>query len=128
MDTGGNPAIPLLGLVATLIWATGSVAGDISQGKQQFAKHCAVCHTVVPEFHKEGPSLAGVYGRKAGTAPFFANYTGLKNASFVWDDRTLEQWLVDPRSLTGGKNTAMNFRLEDAAARADIIAYLRTLK
>jgi cytochrome c2 len=30
--------------------------------------------------------------------------------------------------LLGGKNTAMTLRLNDAAQRADVIAYLKTLR
>ena len=81
-----------------------------------------MCHATAPEFHKEGPSLAGVYGRRAGTAPFFAGYEGLRGADFVWDERTLDAWLTDPRGLLDGKNTAMTLRLNDAGQRADVIA------
>jgi len=102
-------------------------AGSIERGEAVFENQCAVCHATAPEFHKEGPSLAGVYGRRAGTAPFFG-YKGLRGADFVWDERTLDAWLADPRGLLGGKNTAMTFRLNDADRRADVIAYLKTLR
>src|SRR5512132_1797971 len=103
-------------------------AGSIERGKVVFENQCAVCHATTPEFHKEGPSLAGVYGRRAGTAPFFAGYKGLRGADFVWDERTLDAWLADPRGLLNGKNTAMTFRLTDAGQRTDVIAYLETLR
>ena len=103
-------------------------AGSIERGKVVFENQCAVCHATTPEFHKEGPSLAGVYGRRAGTAPFFAGYKGLRGADFVWDEHTLDAWLADPRGLLNGKNTAMTFRLSDAGQRADVIAYLETLR
>jgi cytochrome c len=117
----------------TAIWVAISAgiagaAGDKERGKAVFESQCAVCHETAPEFHKEGPSLAGVYGRRAGTAPFFAGYKGLRGADFVWDERTLDAWLADPRGLLGGKNTAMTLRLNDAGQRADVIAYLKTLR
>lgn len=90
-----------------------------------FAKQCAVCHTLAPEFHKEGPSLAGFWGRKAGTAPFFGSYQALKGAGFTWNDDSLDAWLLDPRGMTGGKDTKMTVRVTDAADRADLIAYLK---
>jgi cytochrome c len=103
-------------------------AGNFQNGKTIFESQCTVCHATSPEFHKEGPSLAGVYGRRAGTAPFFAGYKGLRGADFVWDERTLDAWLADPRSFLGGRNTAMTLRLNDAGQRADVIAYLKTLR
>ena len=106
----------------------GATAGSVERGRSVFESQCAVCHATAPEFHKEGPSLAGVYGRRAGTAPFFAGYKGLRGAHFVWDERTLDAWLADPRGFLGGRNTAMTLRLNDADQRADVIAYLKNLR
>jgi cytochrome c2 len=88
-------------------------------------KLCAVCHSLAPEFHKEGPSLSGFWGRKAGTAPFYGGYQSLKGATFVWNNTTLDAWLADPRGMTGGKDTKMTVRVTDADQRADLIAYLK---
>jgi cytochrome c len=108
--------------------AIAGAAGNVESGRAVFENQCAVCHATAPEFHKEGPSLAGVYGSRAGTAPFFAVYKGLRDADFVWDERTLNAWLADPRGFLGGKDTKMTFRLNDAGQRADVIAYLKTLR
>jgi cytochrome c len=99
-----------------------------ARGGDIFQRQCAVCHAIQPEFHKEGPSLSGVYGRRAGAAPFFAGYKGLKGADFVWDDPTLDAWLADPRAFLDGRNTGMTLRMDDPAQRADVIAYLKTLR
>jgi cytochrome c len=103
-------------------------AASASRGEAVFFKQCAVCHTTAPEFHKEGPSLSGVYGRRAGTAPFFAGYRGLKGASVVWDESTLDAWLADPRAFLDGRDTGMTLRLNEPGERADVIAYLKTLR
>jgi cytochrome c len=118
-------------LTAACIAVSAGIAGatgSVERGKVVFENQCAVCHATTPEFHKQGPSLAGVYGRRAGTAPFFAGYRGLRGADFVWDERTLDAWLADPRGFLGGRDTAMTFRLGDAGQRADVIAYLETLR
>jgi cytochrome c len=121
--------IPVVAAVCSALWAdAASAGGNVGDGRAVFEHKCAVCHTTVAEFHKEGPSLAGIYGRRAGKAPFFAGYKGLRGADFVWDERTLDAWLADPRGLLGGKNTTMTLRLDDPGERASIIAYLKTLR
>lgn len=120
-----------MGAVVALLGATTEAVradGDAGRGKVLFAQQCAVCHTVEPEYHKEGPSLFQVFGRKAGTAPFFPHYIGLKGSSVVWDDQSLDLWLADPRAFLDGRDTGMRFRVPDPQQRADVIAYLKTLK
>ncbi len=103
-------------------------ADDAALGAKLFQAQCAVCHTTIPEYHKEGPSLAGVYGRRAGTAPFFAGYKSLKGSTVVWNDHTLDAWLADPRAFGDGKDTKMTVKVDDPAQRAALISYLRTLR
>lgn len=106
-----------------------SEAGNVSRGRQVYDKQCLVCHSLEPEFHKEGPSLHKIWGKKAGSVPYFGKYKGLKGASgIVWNEKTLEQWLTDPRAMVDGRDTGMTLRLEDPQQRADVIAYLESLK
>jgi cytochrome c len=97
--------------------------GDAEQGARIF-RACSVCHSLTPGRHMTGPSLAGVWGRKAGTAPGFARYSEvLKSSGVIWNAETLDAWLTDPRSFI--PNNRMTFPgIDDAAARADLIAYL----
>jgi cytochrome c len=44
----------------------------------------------------------------------------------VWDAPTLDRWLTNPSALVPG--TKMFFKIDDAQQRADLIAYLATLK
>ncbi len=101
-------------------------AGDASRGAQMF-RACAACHTLTAGEHRTGPSLAGMYGRKAGTAEGFQRYSdALRNSGLVWDARTLDGWLRDPAALLPGN--AMAFRgLPEARDRDDLIAYLRAV-
>jgi len=50
----------------------------------------------------------------------------LAKAGFVWDARSLERWIADPESVVPGQR--MGFRVNDASERADIVAFLLTLK
>jgi cytochrome c len=89
-----------------------------------FANHCGICHTVerggAP---RQGPNLAGVFQRKAGTLLGFRYSPGFALADFVWDDAHLDAWLADPQKLIPG--TAMKYRQADPAIRSSIIAWLK---
>src|ERR671919_693672 len=118
----------LLTMIAVLILATMgqvSAAGDPVAGAQTFGA-CAACHTVEPGVHRTGPSLAGVFGRKAGTAESFHRYSdALRSADLVWREDALNRFLADPQAFLPGNR--MTFPgLTDAQARADVIAYLQT--
>lgn len=116
-------------VVATLaLLPAAASAGDRGRGEQLYAKHCVVCHALEPEFHKEGPSLYRIWGRRAGTVPYFGRYKGLRGATFSWDEKTMDAWLADPRALVSGKDSAMTLRVENAQDRADLIAFLKTLR
>ena len=76
--------------------------------------------------HRTGPSLAGVFGRKAGTAEGFHRYSdALSSADLVWREDTLNRFLADPQAFLPGNR--MTFPgIADAQGRADVIAYLQT--
>lgn len=88
---------------------------------------CAACHSVEPGKHGIGPSLHGVYGTKAGEIPGYAFSEKLKASGLVWDDATLDKWLAGPMKMVPG--TRMSYAgMSDPAKRAEIIAYMKTLK
>ena len=112
-------------LAAQAPWAA-RAAGDVARGAREFGA-CAACHSVEPGRHMTGPSLAHVWGRKAGTVPGFTRYSdALLKSGITWNAATLDEWLRNPAKLVPG--TAMSFPgLDDAQARADIIAYLQAV-
>ena len=59
--------------------------GDPARGARDF-RVCAPCHALQPDQNMTGPSLAGVWGRKAGgLASFFELYSpALKASGVVW--------------------------------------------
>ena len=86
---------------------------------------CGICHSVAPGQNMVGPSLAGVVGRRAGTAAG-ANYTpAMRSATVTWNEGTLDRYLADPAAVVPG--TAMPAPGLDAAGRRAVIAYLKTL-
>lgn len=99
-------------------------AADPIRGQAVYQARCAACHA--PDFHGVGPAHRGVFGRRAGTAPGFAHYSAaLKRSGLPWTEANLDRWLADPEALVPGQ--AMGVNLPDAADRADVIAFLRTL-
>jgi cytochrome c2 len=104
-----------------------AIAGDADRGEVVFGSKCAVCHSTRAGWNKEGPSLAGVFGRRAGSAADFTGYRALRGLDVVWSEATLDAWLADPKGFTG-RNSTMPAKLADPKDRADVIAYLRRLR
>lgn len=113
--------LSMLGKSAGGSEATLAGAGDAARGKVMFEKRCTGCHTM--EADREGPRLAGVFGRKAGSVAEFTYSAELKNSGLTWNDATLEKWLSDPDLLVPDNN--MNFSVPKAEERRDLIVYLR---
>jgi cytochrome c len=86
---------------------------------------CAACHSLQPGVHLSGPSLAGLWGKKAGTVTGYGRHTKvLRKSGIVWDEDTLNAWLADPQAMVPG--TTMMFRgIEKDETRVNLIAFLR---
>ena len=109
--------------------SSASPAGQVAAADAKPAAYaqCAACHSVEPGKHGLGPSLHGVYGTKAGDIPGYVFSEKLKASGLVWDDATLDQWLAGPMKMVPG--TKMSYAgMSDPTKRAEIIAYLKTLK
>lgn len=88
---------------------------------------CKSCHAVEPGKNMIGPSLFAIVGTKAGEVPGFQFSPAMKASGLTWDDATLDQFLMSPMKTIPG--TRMTYAGQpDAAKRAEIIAYLKTLK
>ena len=111
-------------LVSGALTAPALAAGDPAAGEKVF-RRCMACHVADDKTDRLGPHLGDVYGRKAGSVEGYNYSEGLANADFVWDDSTLDPWLTDPKAYVHG--TKMVLKLPEAADRADVIAYLKSL-
>ena len=100
--------------------------GDPARGAQVY-RACAACHSLQPERNMTGPSLAGLWHRKAGSVGSFRRYSpALKGADIVWDEHTLDAWLADPAHFIPGNR--MTFPgIKEQQARSDLIAYLKSV-
>ena len=126
MDVVSRRRSAMAGLAALVFGIPARAAGDAARGAK-VAQTCLACHSLNPGRHLTGPSLAGVVGRKAGTAEGFGRYSdALKRSGLTWDEKHLEAWLKNPAALVPGNS--MEFPgIDDEAARADLIAYLEAV-
>jgi len=111
-------------LTASAILAVLALRGataDAAAGRAEFEKRCSGCHAL--DHDKEGPRLAGVLGRNAGSVAGFPYSDAVKKSAIVWDEALLDKWLTDPESVI--PDTDMAFRLNSADERASIIAFLK---
>lgn len=114
----------LVVVAASLAAVTPAVAGDAARGQARYEARCGGCHSV--EMNRVGPKHRGVFGRKAGAVADYSYSAALKKSGLTWDAATLDKWLAGPPKLVPG--TKMGVSVADAKDRADIIAYLATLK
>jgi len=95
-------------------------------GPALFRQQCATCHTSnLTDPARQGPSLFGVIGRRAGSIAGFHYSAGFAKADFVWDDARLDAWITNPQAMIPG--AIMTYRQPKPEVRAAIIAYLKEL-
>jgi cytochrome c len=102
--------------------------GDPERGRQVF-QPCRTCHYPEPGFgNYNGPSLTGIFGRRAGTREGFDGYSkALKESGFVWTPELLDAWLASPGEFLAD-STMIFVGIPDRQARADLIAYLQQFR
>ena len=116
-------AIAALATIAFLSPASAQL-GDAARGQQNF-RACAPCHSLEPDRNMTGPSLANLWGRKAGGLSSFERYSAaLKASGIIWDDRSLDGWLTDPDGMVPDNEMPFN-GIKDTRVRADLLAFLK---
>ena len=108
-----------------ILWLTGpaQAGGDAVRGEAKFGD-CPACHKLEAGVNDVGPSLHGLFGRKAGDLADFRYSPAMKRSGIVWTAETLDQYLADPQGVVPG-NRMPYAGMENAADRADLIAYLQ---
>ena len=117
-------------LPTALLWAVALLTGlsgaaqaqSVARGRALFESRCVACHSL--DTNRVGPALHGVLGRVAGKAEGYSYSKAMAAATHVWDSATLKAWLTDPETVVPGQ--VMNYRLDAAQDREDVVAYLAT--
>src|ERR1700674_430378 len=109
---------------ALLAASANAQTANTNRGQRVFGA-CAACHSLEPNRHMSGPSLAELWNRKAGTLASFSRYSAaLKSSGIVCNDKMLDEWLDDPQRLVPG-NTMTFQGIKNAQQRADLLAFLK---
>ena len=104
-------------------------AADAALGKAMFDKTCTNCHSTEAGINKVGPTLFDIVGRPIASVQGYDYSPKMRSVSKewkVWDERHLDMYLTNPRQVLHG--VKMFFAVPDPKDRADVIAYLSTLK
>ena len=114
----------LMGALALMAAAgVARAEGDAARGEKRF-EECATCHTLERGVINVGPSLFGLFGRKAGEIADFRYSPALKKSGIAWNPQTLDSFIADPQKEVPGNR--MPFAgMPDAGDRADLIAYMQ---
>ncbi|MBT9288838.1 c-type cytochrome [Prosthecodimorpha staleyi] len=123
-----------MGRIASLVLAGSLVAAGPgllgvptaahASGASAFDQECGDCHSVTPGKNKKGPSLAGVIGRKPGTAAGFANYSDAMKANGTpWSAARIDAYIRNPKAVVPGGTMKYEGSADDAL-RASIVSYL----
>ena len=117
-------AFVCLALFAALAPCGALAEGDSARGRELYETRCIGCHSI--EADRIGPRHRGLIGRRAGSVEGFDYSPALRAATLVWDATTLDRWLAGPEAAIPGQR--MNYTVNDARDRADLIAYLVTAR
>lgn len=118
-------------IVTGLLFVVASVASAdddamAAAGKQVFAYNCHACHSEDTSKNTFGPSLTGVYGRKAGSLPRFAYSDALKASGITWTEESLRKWIAGNDQFVPGTRMR-HVEITDKAQQDYLIAFLKSL-
>ncbi len=105
-----------------LLVAAARADGDPARGEARF-QECAACHKLEAGVNEVGPSLHGIFTRKAGELGDFRYSPAMKRSGILWTAETLEKYIADPQAMIPA-NRMPYAGMASAGDRADLIAYL----
>ncbi len=97
--------------------------GDAKHGQKLF-EECHACHALERGAQGVGPSLHGVFGRRAGELDDFRYSPALKRSGITWTPKTLDAYIADPQKAVPA-NRMPYAGMPEARDRADLIMYMQ---
>ena len=99
--------------------------GDAARGEARF-QDCAACHKLEADSNDVGPSLHGVFERKAAALTDFRYSPAMKRSGISWTPETLDKFIADPQAMVPA-NRMPYAGMANPNDRADLIAYLQKM-
>ena len=99
---------------------------DMPNGERQFQRKCSICHALGPKGgRRAGPTLHGLFGRRAGSIAGYGYSETLRTSDIVWTDATIDRLFdLGPDHFIPGSKMPMQ-RITGPDDRADLIAFLK---
>ena len=109
----------------TLVSGLADHSGLCAGGRQTaFNNSCRTCHTMEEGDHRQGPSLAGVVGRKAESLPGYNSSDSMKRSGIVRDEDNLDKFIAS-RTRCSRQHHKPYGGITDAALRKTIVEFLK---
>jgi cytochrome c len=124
MNVASKHTLQLIVLSGSLAVSGAHADGDAARGKKIF-EECAACHSLERGANGVGPTLNGVFERKAGELADFRFSPAMKKSALPWSARTLDIFLADPQQEIRGNRMPFS-GVPEARDRADLIEYLKS--
>jgi cytochrome c len=120
-----SQAVRLLCAAALAAVAAGAARadGDAARGEKKF-EECQACHSLDRDAAGVGPSLYGVFERKAAVLSGFRYSPAMKRSGITWSPQTVETFIADPQAVVPA-NRMPYAGMPNAGDRADLIAFLQ---
>jgi cytochrome c len=119
-------ARPRLVAGAAALFLAGGIAhaqGDAKRGQKLF-EECHACHALERGAQGVGPSLHGVFGRRAAERDDFRYSPALKRSGITWTPKTLDAYIADPQKAVPA-NRMPYAGMPEARDRADLLIYMQ---
>jgi len=99
---------------------------EMPNGERQFMRKCSICHALTPPpSRKAGPSLHGIFGRRAGAVAGYPYSPVLAGSDIIWSQDTIDRLFeLGPDHFIPGSKMPMQ-RIAGQDDRRDLIEYLR---
>lgn len=99
---------------------------SMSNGERQFRRKCSVCHSLEEDgVRRAGPTLAGLFGRPAGSVEGYAYSDTVAGLGFDWNEDTIDKLFdLGPDHFIPGSKMPMQ-RIVRPEDRQDLIKFLR---
>ena len=98
---------------------------DMDAGRREFSRSCQSCHSLTRGEVIEGPSLAGVFDRRAGSLIEYNYSDTMRDSNIIWTEDSLDTYLASPLTAMGSGIDMTAHGIRDDDARADLIEFLK---